>query len=232
MKKICFTFAFFALLAIVISSCGKTENVTPVKVETPQPAEEQITEGFQLKGTENITMNHDLMEKFRVSEDFQTLQATQLDWEHITLAKYQETDMQALIIPYLGTSAPKYVYTTYVDNAFRSIVLEFDLAQGTTTAEDSFTGNINLYTPSGVKIVASNFLNSELVSTQEFNVERDYWWCVRNCVVTLFPQLPWWWQNLCGAGFGGCAFGANPYACAVLVSCTGGYLLGCVGGCY
>ncbi|MFK8104462.1 MAG: hypothetical protein AB8G15_18190 [Saprospiraceae bacterium] len=234
MKKICFTFAFFALLAIVITSCGKTEDATPnpVKIETTQQVEDQTPQGFELEATENITMNHDMMEKFRASDDFKSLDAAQIDWDQLVLATYKDTDMKAIIVSFLAPST-KVLYAPYVNQEFKSIVMEFESTAtvSANTTDQAFTGNLNFYKPDGTQIVSASYAENQFLGAQTFGLERGYWSCVGSCLSNVYQNSSWWIQLVCGSAFGGCAFGANPAACIALSGCLGGYLGWCIGSC-
>lgn len=223
------------LMTVTIISCNKTEEQVTPTPSTQNSSTEEF-KGFSLKTTTPLTSNDALITALKQTQDIVNFNPTlgTLDWNTANLATYEGTDVRAILVP-VSKNRTLIAYTEKDNQAFKVMILEITTDLKTVNKDqdfDKFSGNINLLLTSGAKLQESNFKEGSLVSIKGMDAStlrtNENWHCFGNCLRNAWGNLPWWIRTACTASFRSCAFTLNPYACAVIAGCLGGYAAGCL----
>jgi len=230
--------------------------------EVALPADEEIT---YLQTIVPLARDEPLFETLRRSSGVQTFGRISVEhfgsllWDQATLATYQNTDAQALLIPIESAESShiRFLVTYYSEETGPTRTVIFEISPAPTLAAEhgardpsapvAFSGVISYYTPDGRLISSATFEENELISTkQEYsptNAGRGpglqapaagYWECFADCLECAWSGLPWYWKIVCGAGCGGCLYsgGSNVPACVACAGCLIGSGVSCGMYCY
>jgi hypothetical protein len=223
-------FSILLLLGIVIlNACSQQDKETPI----PQTGTNLSSDSPKLKleSTTQLKENDQLISKLKADEDATSLSARlgKAQWDQVLLATYEQSEIKALLVPLAAGKTMIAFFGSDINN-FKTMVLEIS-NPGQSKADD-FSGSINFYVPSGELLSGANYDHGKFVSlnnsTQLPSARTDVnWTCFSGCFQNTWNTLPWWIKMGCQASAGAC-FGSNPYACAALAGCVGGYAAGCL----
>jgi hypothetical protein len=134
------------------------------------------------------------------------------------------------------------------DPAFHILGFEWVPTGGATTSRGTpLSGRLRLLTPDEVAFVVAEYRDDQvvvvggdrLVSTaasapdgqlQALSACTDnYWGCVKDCIASIIPNLPWVLRLICEEGLTACVFsvGTDPIACGAALGCLGGTAAAC-----
>ena len=273
MRRIKFL-SVFVLLALLLSAgpgavMGQNHPPFPARQSEPTTGALQVCsaevdppdgeERPYLQTTVPLTEDEPLFETLRQSRGSQIFEQASAErfgsplWDQATLATYQNTDVQALLVPIESgeSSDVRFLVTYYSEQAgpIRTVIFEISPAPTLAAEHDpkypsvpvTFSGVISYYTPDGRLLASATFEENQLISTKQgyspTNIGRapglqaptaGFWDCFGQCLDSCWKALPFWLQLACGASCGACMWGGNIPACAVCASCLAGAAIPCI----